>query len=73
MSDLKKIPGIGGNMERHLENIGIRCIADLKGKDPEVLYEMDCLQKGFGMTDASCMCSAVRYITRSTNSMNRKS
>ncbi len=47
MSDLKKIPGIGDNMERHLQNIGIRSIADLKGKDPEVLYEMDSLYKGF--------------------------
>ncbi len=47
MSDLKKIPGIGDNMEKHLQNIGIHCIADLRGKDPEVLYEMDCLHKGF--------------------------
>lgn len=34
-------------MERHLRNIGIHSIADLKGKDPEVLYEMDSLYKGF--------------------------
>ena len=47
MSNLKKIPGIGDNMEKHLQNIGIHCIADLRGKDPEVLYEMDCLHKGF--------------------------
>lgn len=31
-SDLKKIPGVGANMEKHLHNIGIRCIADLRGK-----------------------------------------
>ena len=36
-SDLKKIQGIGANMERHLQNIGIRCVADLKGKSPEEL------------------------------------
>ncbi len=47
VSDLQKIPGIGANMERHLHNIGIHCIADLKGKDPEELYQKDCLQKGF--------------------------
>ena len=46
-SDLQKIPGVGANMEKHLQNIGIRCIADLKGKDPEELYQKDCLQKGF--------------------------
>lgn len=46
-SDLKKIPGVGANMEAHLQNIGIHCIADLIGKDPEQLYHMDCLKKGF--------------------------
>lgn len=34
-------------MERHLNNIGILCIEDLKGKDPEDLYHRDCLYKGF--------------------------
>ena len=29
-SDLKKIPGVGANMEQHLQNIGIRCIEDLR-------------------------------------------
>ena len=47
VSDLKKIPGVGANMEQHLHNIGIRCIADLVGKDPEELYHLDCLKKGF--------------------------
>ena len=46
-SDLKKIPGVGPDMERHLQNIGIRFIADLKGRDPEELYQLDCLKKGF--------------------------
>lgn len=47
VSDLTKIPGVGANMERHLQNIGIRCVADLVGKDPEELYHLDCLKKGF--------------------------
>lgn len=46
-SDLKKIPGVGSNMEQHLQNIGIHCIADLRGKDPEELYRLDCMKKGF--------------------------
>jgi len=33
--DLRKIPGVGANMERHLKDIGIHCVADLVGKDPE--------------------------------------
>ena len=47
VSDLKKIPGVGANMEQQQHNIGIRCIADLVGKDPEELYHLDCLKKGF--------------------------
>ena len=46
-SDLQKIPGVGANMQRHLQNIGIHCVADLVGKDPEELYRLDCLKKGF--------------------------
>lgn len=46
-SDLTKIPGIGKNIERHLHNIGIKKIEDLKGKSPEELYLKDCLLKGF--------------------------
>ena len=40
-SDLKRIPGVGANMERHLNNIGINCVEDLKGKEPEELYRLD--------------------------------
>ena len=46
-SDLQKIPGVGANMEKYLQNIGIRCIADLVGQNPEELYHKDCLKKGF--------------------------
>lgn len=46
-SDLKRIPGVGKNMECHLNDIGINCIEDLKGKDPEELYRLDCIKKGY--------------------------
>lgn len=58
ISDLKKIPGIGTNMEQHLHNIGITCIADLVGKDPEELYQLDCLKKGFA--DDRCVLYVFR-------------
>ena len=32
VSDLKDIPGVGARIEHHMHNIGIRCVADLKGK-----------------------------------------
>lgn len=47
MSDLRRIPGIGRNIEQDLVNIGIKCINDLKGKNPEQLYAEDCRFKGY--------------------------
>lgn len=37
----------GPNIEADLEAIGIHSIADLRGKDPEELYRLDCLHKGY--------------------------
>ena len=38
--DLLNIPGVGKSIAEDLRNIGIQKVADLKGKDPEKLYEM---------------------------------
>lgn len=46
MSDLRKIPGVGSRIEQAIQAIGIACIADLAGRDPEELYRLDCIQKG---------------------------
>lgn len=45
--DLQTIPGVGRRISQHLKAIGIHCVDDLKGRDPEELYQMDCIQKGF--------------------------
>ena len=45
-TDLKTIPGVGPNMERRLRSVGIACVEDLVGADPEELYERDCLVHG---------------------------
>ncbi len=47
MGELRRIPGVGKNIEEDLNNIGIWKIQDLKGKSPEELYRLDCLYKGF--------------------------
>lgn len=44
-TDLLTIPNIGPNTKRALQNIGITCVEDLKGKNPEELYEQDCIRK----------------------------
>ena len=46
-NDLKIIPGVGKNIEKHFFDIGILTIDDLKGADPEELYQKDCMMKGF--------------------------
>ena len=47
MGDLRRIPGIGPNIEADLNAIGIHTVADLRDRDPEELYRRDCTQRGF--------------------------
>ena len=39
-NNLQTIPGVGKSIAEDLRNIGIHSVSDLKGKDPEKLYEM---------------------------------
>jgi predicted RecB family nuclease len=39
IKELTKIPGVGKSIATDLYNIGIRGIDDLKGKNPEQLYD----------------------------------
>lgn len=39
IKELTIIPGVGKSIATDLYNIGIRHIDDLKGKDPQVLYD----------------------------------
>lgn len=39
-NDLQSIPGVGKSIAEDLRNIGILTVTDLKGKDPEKLFEM---------------------------------
>jgi hypothetical protein len=36
--DLRRIPGVGPSIARDLRALGIRRVADLRGRDPEALY-----------------------------------
>jgi hypothetical protein len=38
LKELRRIPGVGISIANDLWNIGIKSIAELKGKDPEELY-----------------------------------
>jgi hypothetical protein len=40
LTELRTIPGVGKSIAHDLWNIGITRVADLKGRDPEALYEL---------------------------------
>ena len=44
---LRQIPGVGKKIEKYLMNLGYVKLEDLKGQDPEEMYERDCILKGF--------------------------
>jgi len=46
-TDLINIPYVGKNTKDDLLKMGITCIEDLKGKDPEDLYLQDSIIKGY--------------------------
>ena len=55
MTDLKTIPGVGKNMAGHLEALGITCVEDLAGRDPEELYLQDCARFPGQTLDRCCL------------------
>lgn len=46
MTDLQTIPGIGPSLERDLLALGVRQVPDLRGADPEALYERLRIMRG---------------------------
>ena len=43
---LQEIPGVGPSIAQDLHGLGIKKVADLKGRDPERLYRRLCKQEG---------------------------
>lgn len=48
-SELQSIPGVGRNMETHLNGLGYYTLADLRGADPEEMYRRDAALHGGGL------------------------
>lgn len=46
-TDLITIPNVGKNTKEALIKIGVTCVEDLVGKDPEKLYQKDCEVKRY--------------------------
>lgn len=71
---LQTIPGVGKNMAGHLEALGVTCVEEMVGKDPEALYTLD--QARFPVrswTGAVSMCTAWRWLLRREGRTLRKS
>jgi hypothetical protein len=56
--ELMSIPSIGKSIANDLWNIGIRSVTDLKGKDPEVLYNLS--NKFAGSVQDRCLLYCFR-------------
>ena len=46
LKELQQIPGVGRSISEDLWNLGFRTIAQLRGKNPEQLYDKTCKQQG---------------------------
>ena len=46
LKNLQRIPGIGPSLSRDLVDLGIKRVSDLRGRDPERLYNRLCKVRG---------------------------
>lgn len=46
LNDLKRIPGVGDKVAQDLWELGYRSVRELKGQDPEGMYERLCEYQG---------------------------
>ncbi len=58
IKDLKQIPGVGISIANDLWNINIKCVADLHGKDPELLFDQS--NQFAGMVQDRCLLYVFR-------------
>jgi hypothetical protein len=56
--DLMTIPGVGKSISQNLIDIGIRKVTDLKGKDPQKLYDKS--NKFVGVRQDPCLLYVFR-------------
>jgi hypothetical protein len=46
LTDLQRIPGVGPSIASDLKMLGMRQVADLRGRDPQALYSTLCREMG---------------------------
>jgi predicted RecB family nuclease len=72
IKELTIIPGVGKSLATDLWNIGITSIADLKGQNPNKLYDLSNSYAGRFKTDVFCMFLNVLFITQTHRQINTK-
>ncbi|MFC1537237.1 helix-hairpin-helix domain-containing protein [Gemmatimonadota bacterium] len=69
MKEFQKIPGVGPSIAEDLWSLGFRSLNELKGQDPEAMYESLCSLRGVRVD--RCMLyvfrCAVYFITEETH------
>jgi hypothetical protein len=58
ISPLTIIPGVGTSIAKDLEEIGIKSVEDLKGRDPENIYQLS--NQHVGKTQDRCLLYVFR-------------
>lgn len=58
LKELMTIPGVGKSIAKDLQNIGITSVSDLKGKDPQKLYDQS--NKFAGCVQDRCLLYVFR-------------
>ena len=58
IKELRQIPGVGPSIAGNLVNIGIRSVEDLKGKNPERLYDRS--NRAAGVVQDPCLLYVFR-------------
>jgi hypothetical protein len=58
MKELMLIPGVGKSIAQDLLKVGIKSIQDLKGKNPETLYDL--INKKTGVVQDRCLLYVFR-------------
>jgi hypothetical protein len=70
LKDLQVIPGIGKSIARDLYALGIRKVEDLKGKDPQKLYDRS--NKLAGVVQDPCLLYTFRCAVYFSETKNPK-
>ena len=58
LRDFRRIPGVGASISRDLWSLGLRSVGDLRGQDPQELYDRLCVLQGMHID--RCMLYVLR-------------